>query len=85
MQNTYKGLTARKIAAAMVPDAVQPAIYWITIRGVEYRVTAHRDTVEMASGSMGSSLVLEAADGPRIVLRWDGSPQTVESMTIAAA
>jgi hypothetical protein len=82
MQNTYKSLTSAKIASQMIADNSQPATYWITIQGTEYRVTAHRDTVEMANGTLASTLVLETAHGLRVVLRWSGRPTTVKSATV---
>ena len=83
MQNTYKSLTAKFIANHMTADKVQPATYWATIGNVEYRITAHRDTVEMANNTLASTLVLETPN-ERIVLRWDGLPTSIMSATIAA-
>ena len=82
MQNAYKGHTAAKIARHMVADKSQPSTYWVDINATEHRVTAHRDTVEMANGTLASTLVLETANGPRIVLRWSGKPDSIQSATV---
>ncbi len=81
MQNTYKKLTATAICKRMVPADTEPATYCIVIRDVEYMVNAHRDTVEMANGTMGSTLVLSTPD-ERIVLRWSGQPDSILSTTV---
>ncbi|HET6220149.1 MAG TPA: hypothetical protein VFE27_24185 [Acidobacteriaceae bacterium] len=83
MQNTYKGLTARTIAAQMIADPAEPAIYRATIAGISYRILAHRDTLPMANGTYASTLVLETYDD-RIVLSWDGQPSSVISATVRA-
>lgn len=82
MQNTYKGHTAAKIARHMVADKSQTSTYWVDINSIQHRVTAHRDTVAMTNGTLASTLVLEPIDGPRIVLRWSGKPDSILSATV---
>lgn len=80
LQKTFKGFTAAKIARHMVRDRKNPAAYWVTVGGEDYLIVAHRNSVEMANGSVGSALVLERAER-RVMLRWSGKPDTIISST----